>query len=213
MQYHYIPIGRVSEVKVVQSCSTLCDPMDYTVHGILQVRILEWVAFPFSRGSSQTRDLTQVSHIAADSLPAEPQGKPENTGGVSLSLLQGIFLIQESNQGLLHYRKILYQLSYKSRKTTVTKCFWLQPECVSWFLLKYVFSDIFCRAFKVFFEFLVYIFALLFDVESWHFDWGSPVADLETWIGGQLVYLGEVPPAGASGKRRSPQRCVAIRGK
>ena len=38
--------------------------MDYTVHGILQARILEWVAFPFSKGSSQTRDQTQVSHIA-----------------------------------------------------------------------------------------------------------------------------------------------------
>ena len=43
---------------------TLCDPIDYTVHGILQVRILEWVAFPFSRGSSQPRDRTQVSPIA-----------------------------------------------------------------------------------------------------------------------------------------------------
>jgi len=52
------------KVKVVQSCPTLCDPMDYTVHGILQARILEWVAFPFSRGSSQPRDQTRVSHIA-----------------------------------------------------------------------------------------------------------------------------------------------------
>ena len=43
---------------------TLCDPRDYTVHGILQARILEWVAFPFSRGSSQPRDRTQVSCIA-----------------------------------------------------------------------------------------------------------------------------------------------------
>ena len=50
-------------VLVVQSCPTLCDPMDYTVHGILQIRILEQVAFPISRGSSQTRDQTQVSHI------------------------------------------------------------------------------------------------------------------------------------------------------
>ena len=41
-----------------------CDPMDYTVHGILQARILEWVAFPFSRESSQPRDRTQVPHIA-----------------------------------------------------------------------------------------------------------------------------------------------------
>ena len=41
------------KVKVAQSCLTLCDPVDYTVHGILQDRILEWVAGPFSRGSSQ----------------------------------------------------------------------------------------------------------------------------------------------------------------
>ena len=51
-------------VKVAQSCLTLCDPMDYTVHGILQARILEWVTFPFSRGSSQPRNQTQVFHIA-----------------------------------------------------------------------------------------------------------------------------------------------------
>ena len=51
-------------VKVAQSCPTLCDSMDYTVHGILQARILEWVAFPFSRGSSQPRNRTQVFHIA-----------------------------------------------------------------------------------------------------------------------------------------------------
>ena len=51
-------------MKVTQSCPTLCNPMNYTVHGILQARILEWVAFPFSRGSSQPRDWTQVSCIA-----------------------------------------------------------------------------------------------------------------------------------------------------
>ena len=55
--------GKV-KVKVTHSCLTLCDPMDYTVHGILQARILEWVAFPSSKGSSQSRDRTQVSHIA-----------------------------------------------------------------------------------------------------------------------------------------------------
>ena len=65
------------KVKVAQSCPTLCDSMDCTVYGILQARRLEWVAFPFSRGSSQPRGLTQISRIQADSLPAEPQGKPE----------------------------------------------------------------------------------------------------------------------------------------
>ena len=52
------------KAKVTQSCPTLCDPMDCIAHGILQARILEWVAFPFSRGSSQPRDRTQLSHIA-----------------------------------------------------------------------------------------------------------------------------------------------------
>ena len=52
------------KVKVAQSYPTLCDPVDYAVHGILQARLLEWVAFPFTRASSQPRDQTQVSHIA-----------------------------------------------------------------------------------------------------------------------------------------------------
>ena len=52
------------KVKVAQSCPTLCNPMDYTALGILQARILDWVAFPFSRGSSQSRDLIQVSRTA-----------------------------------------------------------------------------------------------------------------------------------------------------
>jgi len=50
-------------MKVAQLYPTLCKPVDYTVRGILQARILEWVAVPFSRGSSQPRDRTQVSWI------------------------------------------------------------------------------------------------------------------------------------------------------
>ena len=58
-----------SESEVAQSCPTLCDPMDCSppgssIHGILQARLLEWVAISFSRGSSQPRYRTQVSHIA-----------------------------------------------------------------------------------------------------------------------------------------------------
>ena len=83
-----------SEVKVPQLCLTLCDPMDYTVHGILQARILEWVAFPFPRGSSQPEIKPRSPALQADSLPAEPQGKPKSTGVGSLSLLQGIFPTQ-----------------------------------------------------------------------------------------------------------------------
>ena len=67
---------------VTQLCPILCDPMDCSppgssVHRILQARILELVAIPFSRGSSQSRDQTQVSHFAGDSLPSEPPGTPK----------------------------------------------------------------------------------------------------------------------------------------
>ena len=59
-----VAVSRMSEVKVAQLCPTLCDPIGYTVHGILQARILEWVAIPFSGVSSLPRDWTQASCIA-----------------------------------------------------------------------------------------------------------------------------------------------------
>ena len=52
------------KLKLAQLCLTLCDPVDLTVRGTFQARILEWVAFPFFRGSTQPRDQTQVSHTA-----------------------------------------------------------------------------------------------------------------------------------------------------
>ena len=113
------------KVKFPQLCPTLCNSMDYTVHGILQARMLEWGAFPFSRGSSQPRDQTQASH--ADSLPAEPQGKPKNTGVDSVSLLQGIFLTQESNQSLLHCRWIIYQLCYEESPIQLWRVRYIYP--------------------------------------------------------------------------------------
>jgi len=87
--------------------------MDYTVHGILQARILEWVASPSCRGLPNPGIKPRSPALQGDSLPAEPQGKPKNTGVGSLSLLQRIFLTQESNQCLQHCRWILYQLSYQ----------------------------------------------------------------------------------------------------
>ena len=97
-------------VKVAESCPTLCDPMDCIVHGI---HPLEWVAFPFSRRSSQPRDQTQVSHIAGGFFTSWIIRVTKNSGVGILSLLQWIFLTQKLNQGLLHCRWILYQLSYE----------------------------------------------------------------------------------------------------
>ena len=78
----------------------------------------------FLQGSSQSRDQIQVSASQADSLPAEPQGKPKNIGVGSLSLPQWIFSPQELNWGLLHCRQVLYQLSYQGSpldKTVLVK--------------------------------------------------------------------------------------------
>ena len=86
-------------MKVAQSCPTLCDPMDFTVHGILQTRILEWVAFPFSGDLPNAGIEPRSPTLQADSLPAELQGKPENTKVGRLSLLQRIFLAQEIKPG------------------------------------------------------------------------------------------------------------------
>ena len=90
------PIRKWAEV--AQSCLTFCDPMVYTVHGILQARILEWVAFPFSRDLRKPGIESRSLPWQVASLPAKPQGKPKNTGMSSLSLLQWIFLSQESNR-------------------------------------------------------------------------------------------------------------------
>ena len=86
------------KVKVAQSCLTLCDPMDYTVHGILQntgvgsLSLLQGMDLP--NPGIKPRSPT----LQADSLPAKPQGKPKNTGLGSLSLIQWIFPTQELNQ-------------------------------------------------------------------------------------------------------------------
>ena len=160
------PHGLCYWVKSLQSCQTLCDPIDCSppgspVPGVLQARTLEWVAISFFNAWKWKLKVKSLSHVRpsatpwtaafqtppsmgfsrpeywsgwpfpfpgdlsnpgielrslalqVDSLPAEQQGKPKNTGVGSLSLLQGIFPTQELKGGLLHCRWILYQLSHK----------------------------------------------------------------------------------------------------
>ena len=70
-------------MKVAQSCPVLCDPTDYTVHGIHQARILAWVAFPSPGGLPNPGIKPRSPTLQADSLPGEPQGKPKNNGVVA----------------------------------------------------------------------------------------------------------------------------------
>ena len=116
--------------KSLQSCPTLCDPIDSSpsgspVPGILQARTLEWVAISFSKNTGVgTCSLLQGIFPTQGLNPGLPHCRwifyqlshnrsPKILGWVSLSLLQWIFPTQESNPGLLHYRQMLYQLSYE----------------------------------------------------------------------------------------------------
>ena len=81
--------------------------------GILQVRTLECVSMSSSRDLPNPGIEPRFPTLQVDSLLSEPPGKSKNTGVGSLSILQGIFPIQKSNQSLLHCRQILYQLSYQ----------------------------------------------------------------------------------------------------
>ena len=85
--------------------------MDYTVLGILQARTREWVAFSFSRGSSQPRDRTQVSRIAGDSLPAEPQGKPPQHTLYLYIMSSGPIIYVKHRFLLLHHFQLAFLLN------------------------------------------------------------------------------------------------------
>ena len=93
----------------------LCDPMDYTVHGILQARILEWVAFPFSKRSFQPRDQTQVSHIAGGFSTSWATREAQRVDKWYI-FLNTYYLIKE----FLCVKKCIYQIG----GVFVLFCFW-----------------------------------------------------------------------------------------
>ena len=78
---------QLSRVKVTQSCPTLCDPMDHTVHGILQTRILEWGAFSSPGDLPNPGIEPMFPTLQVDFLPAEPQGKPPKNTVLWLSTI------------------------------------------------------------------------------------------------------------------------------
>ena len=111
----------------VLSCSVVSNSLQ--LHGLQPARLLcpwglsrqeYWSGLPCPPpGNFPNPGIKPMSPaFQADSLLSEPPGKPKNTGVGSLCLLQGIFPTQESNRGFLHYRQILYQLSYQEAIAT-----------------------------------------------------------------------------------------------
>ena len=105
--------------------SLSCVRLFVTPWTVIHARILGWVDFPFSRGSSQTKDRTQVSHIAGGFFTSWVTRKAQEYWCGYPILFQWIFRVQESNWGIniLHFRWILSQLSYQGVKTLTTANF------------------------------------------------------------------------------------------
>ena len=99
------------KVKVAHLCLTLWDSVNYRVHEFSRPEYWKGQPFPSLGHLSNPGIELRSPTLQEDSLSAEAQRKPKNTGVGSLSLLQRVFPTQESNQGLLHYMQILYQLS------------------------------------------------------------------------------------------------------
>ena len=86
------------KVRVAQSCPTLCHPMDFTVHGILQARILQWVIFSFPGDLPNPGIEPRPPSLQVDSLPAEPQGSPSVTAAAA-KLLQSCLTLCDPIDG------------------------------------------------------------------------------------------------------------------
>ena len=142
-----------SESEVAQSCLTLCDPMDcslpdFSVHGILQVRIMEWIAISFSRGASQPRDQTRISSTEGRVLATRgsPQqwcavgnelvtcliiglGLPRQRGNF-FSFHKGIWVLQKSVLRVELNKMELRSEQTQTQKQSVKVCHWGQVDCV-----------------------------------------------------------------------------------
>ena len=122
---------------VTQSCPTICDPMDgrplgSSVHGESLGKNTGVGCHPLLQGDLPNSGFESRSPVLqVDTLFSEPPEKLKNTGVGSLSLLQGIFLTQESNWGLLNFRWIHYQLNYWGSPTTTVQFSSVAQSCLT----------------------------------------------------------------------------------
>ena len=136
--YFWVTWEALFEIYVNESHSVVYDSLwrhGHTVHRILQGRILEWVVVPFSRGSSQPRDQPRSLALRADSLQAEPQGKPKNAGVGSVSLTSPVDLPDlgiESGSPALQKDSLPTELPGKPQKGVLPPHWGIEPWSFMW---------------------------------------------------------------------------------
>ena len=134
IEYHYTEVKTGSEETATKSftvCESRSTPWTIHIQSMRFSRPEYWTGqlFPSPGDLPNPGTEPRSPALQVDSLPAEPPGKPKNTGVGSLSLLQQIFPTQESNRSLLHCRRILYQLSYQgSSKPIRSKAIFLRTS-------------------------------------------------------------------------------------
>ena len=115
-------------MKVAQSCLTLCDPIGYTAHGILQASILELVAFPFTRGSSQPREWTGLLHCRRILYQQSHKGSPINAqkciNGFRQVYLFHIIVLSSQGYGFSCGHVWMWELDREEGWVTKNWCFW-----------------------------------------------------------------------------------------
>ena len=119
--------------EVAQSCLTLCDPMDcslpgFSIHGIFQARILEWVAISFSRRSSNPGIKPRFPALQADALPSEPLGNNGMTNLDSIIKTQRLYFANKGpssqSYGFSSIHVWMWELDYKDSWVLKNWCFW-----------------------------------------------------------------------------------------
>ena len=120
-----------SEVQVAQLCLTLCDPMNYTVHGILQARVLKSVAYPFSRGSSQRKNRTRVSCITGGlftNWAIYMYQNPQNckTERLNPNINYGLWLIIIYQHWFINCTKCIAQVTQMQNVNNMRNCVWMR---------------------------------------------------------------------------------------
>ena len=141
--------GEVRWVEVAQSCPTLCDPVDcslpgFSVHAILQARILEWVTISFSRGSSQPRDWTWVPHIGGRCFNLWAT-REDN---ISISLSKESHTTFSQRKGVLEKKNQALNLVKTENELwgTSEKSLTLTPFFPLWFMIYCIMNEIHCAS-------------------------------------------------------------------
>ena len=170
------------KVKITQLCLILCDPVDHTFYGILQARILEWVACPFSSRSSWPRDWTQVSHIASGFFTSWAIMEAQRCASISKSpLILSWYMTGDASHACCRIERVYfvpYNYCLFSGPLKWCSARFLQKWCLPSFFTGSLFSKLLLE------ELTIYILRNTMETQVWisRNEWKSQNYFLYYWV-------------------------------